>query len=56
MKKSKLEKGERMKQLTARVPHEVHRALKIRSAEEGRSCAVIVEEALRNYLVKGGRE
>ena len=41
------------KQLTIRVPPEVHRGLKVRSAEEGRSCAVIVEELVRGYLVKG---
>ena len=40
------------KQIVARVPEEVHRALKIRAAEEGRSVAVIVEEAIRAYLTK----
>ena len=41
------------KQLTVRVPPEVHRALRIRAAEEGRSCAVIVEGLVRRYLVGG---
>jgi len=41
------------KQLTVRVPPEVHRALRIRAAEEGRSCAVIVEGLVRRYLVEG---
>ena len=43
-----------MKQLVARIPEEVHRALKIRAAEEGKSVAVIVETLIREYLVKGG--
>ena len=43
------------KQITVRVPPEVHRALKIRAAEEGRSCAVIVEGLVRQYLVGGKR-
>lgn len=44
------------KQLVARVPPEVHRALRIRAAEEGRSCAVIVEGLVRQYLVGGKPE
>ena len=52
-----------MKQLVARIPEEVHRALKIRAAEDGQSVAVIVEGLIRQYLVwkdevgkaKGGR-
>ena len=39
------------KQLTIRVPVEVHRALKVRAAEEGRSLAVIIEGLVREYLV-----
>ncbi len=42
-----------MKQLVARVPEEVHRALKIRAAEEGKSVAVIVEGLIREYIQKG---
>jgi predicted HicB family RNase H-like nuclease len=38
------------KQLTTRIPPEVHRALRIRAAEEDRSCAEIVEELIRQYL------
>lgn len=49
--KTKLNDG--MKQLVARVPEEVHRALKVRAAEEGRSAAVIIEGLIRAYLVKG---
>lgn len=47
---------ENMKQLVARVPVEVHRALKIKAAEEGKSVAVIVEGLIRGYLQrsKGG--
>jgi predicted HicB family RNase H-like nuclease len=41
------------KQLTIRVPVEVHRALKVRAAEEGRSLAVIIEGMVREYLVGG---
>lgn len=37
-----------MKQLVARVPVEVHKALKIRAAEEGRSVAIIVEGLIGN--------
>ena len=49
--KTKLNDG--MKQLVARVPVEVHKALKIRAAEEGRSVAIIVEGLIRGYLTKG---
>ena len=48
-------KPNNMKQLVARIPEEVHRALKIRAAEEGRSVAVIIEGLIREYLVKGER-
>ena len=41
------------KQLTVRIPEDVHRALKIRGAEEGRAVAVIVEGLIRHYVVKG---
>ena len=51
--KTKLNDG--MKQLVARVPVEVHKALKIRAAEEGRSVAVIVEGLIREYIQKGDR-
>jgi len=50
-----------MKQLVARIPEEVHRGIKVRAAEEGKSVAVIVEGLIRQYLVeepsdkKGGR-
>jgi len=42
------------KQLTIRVPVEVHRALKVRAAEEGRSQAVIIEGLVRGYLAGTG--
>lgn len=44
---------DKMKMLVARVPEEVHRALKVRAAEEGKSVAVVVEGLIRAYLVKG---
>lgn len=40
------------KQLTIRIPPELHRAIRIRAAEEGRSCAAIVEGLVRQYLGK----
>lgn len=40
-----------MKQLVARVPEEVHRALKVRAAEEGKSVAVILERLIRHYVL-----
>jgi len=43
------------KQLTVRVPVDVHRALKVRAAEEGRTVAVLVESLVRSYLVEGKR-
>ena len=49
--KTKLNDG--MKQLVARVPVEVHKALKVRAAQEGKSVAVIVEKLVREYLRKG---
>ena len=42
-----------LKMMTVRVSPEVHRALKIRAAEEGRTVAVIVEGLIRRYLVGG---
>lgn len=42
-----------IKQLTIRVPEEVHRAMKLRAAEEGKSVAAIVEGLIREYLVRG---
>ena len=44
-----------MKQLVARVPEEVHRALKVKAAEDGKSIAVVIEGLIRDYLVKGPR-
>jgi plasmid stability protein len=43
------------KQLTVRLPEEVHRALKIRGAEEGRNMGELVERLVRQYLVKEKR-
>ncbi len=43
---------ENQKQLVARLPEEVHRALKIYAAEEGKSVAVIVEGLIREFLTK----
>ena len=51
--KTKLNDGR--KQIVARVPVEVHKAIKIRAAEDGRSVAVIGEKLIREYLTKGGR-
>lgn len=39
------------KQLVVRIPPDVHHALKVRAAEEGRSIAVLVEGLVRGYLV-----
>lgn len=41
------------KQLTIRVPADVHKAIKVRAAEEGRAIAIIVEGLVRQYLVGG---
>ena len=49
-------RADTMKQLAVKVPEEVHRALKIKAAEEGKSVAVIVEGIIREYLVKRGTE
>jgi len=49
----KTKPNDNMKQLVARVPEEVHRALKVRAAEDGKSVAVIVEKLIREYLTKG---
>ena len=40
-----------LKSLTIRIPEKLHRDLKVRAAEEGRSMAEIVETLLRDYLV-----
>lgn len=39
------------KQLTIRLPADVHKALKIQVAEEGRSMGELVEGLVRRYLV-----
>ena len=39
--------------VAAKVPPDVHRAAKQRAAEEGRPLTVLVEAALRAYLVGG---
>ena len=44
---------DKMKMLVARVPEEVHKAIKVRSAEEGKSIAVVVEGLIREYVQKG---
>lgn len=49
----KTKHNDNMKQLSVKVPVEVHKALKIRAAEDGRSVAVIVEGLIRQYLVSG---
>lgn len=41
------------KTVIAKVPEEVHRGLKIKAAEEGKSAAVIVEGLIRHYLLHG---
>jgi len=53
MRTKTTETTKEMKQVVIRVPEEVHRALKIRAAEEGRSIGVIVEGLIREYLTKG---
>jgi len=41
------------KQLTIRLPADVHRALKVRVAEEGRNMGELVEGLVRQWLVGG---
>ncbi len=41
-----------MKQVIARVPVEVHRALKTQAAEEGRSVSGIITGLIGEYLIK----
>ena len=48
-------KKDTWKTVIAKVPEEVHRGLKIKAAEEGKSVGVIVEGLVRDYLVKGGK-
>jgi plasmid stability protein len=47
MKKPKTEQ----KQLTIRLPADVHKALKIRVAEEDKNMGELVESLIRRYLV-----
>ena len=53
--RAKRDKEEKIvwKQMTIRVPHEVHRALKVRVAEEDSTVGETVERLIREYLVKG---
>lgn len=41
-----------MKKVSARVPEEVHKAIKIRAAGEGRSVSAIIEGLIQEYLIK----
>ena len=43
------------KQLTLRIPPDVHQAITVKAAEEDRTIAVIVEGLIRQYLVGGKR-
>ena len=43
------------KQLTLRIPPDVHQAIKVRAAEDGQTIGVIVEGLIRKYLVGGKR-
>ena len=43
---------ESMKQIGAKVPKELHHALKVRAAEEGKSISEIVEALIRKYIHK----
>lgn len=47
------------KQLTIRIPPEVHQAVKITAAKQDRSMAAVVEDLIREELVnesQGGKE
>lgn len=50
--RAKVDKVE-WKQQTIRIPADVHKALKIKAAEDGRSIAGIIEALVRAWLVKG---
>jgi len=50
MEKRVTESGKEMKMLTVRTPEELHRALKMKAAEEGQTVASIIEELIRRYL------
>ena len=39
-----------LKSLTIRIPEKLHRALKVKAAQEGRSMVDIVEAVLKQYL------
>lgn len=41
---------EKQKQLTIRIPEDVHRALKVKVAVESRNMAEVVEGLVRQYL------
>jgi len=50
---TKPKEGTKDKMLTVRISEELHRALKIRAVEEGRTVAVIISELIKKYLSKG---
>lgn len=54
MGKLKKTVAEDYKQLTVRIPPDLHRALRIRAAEEGKALTIIIEGLIRQYLVGGG--
>ena len=45
-----MESKEKVKQLTIRIPEDVHRALKVKVAVESRNMAEVIEGLVRQYL------
>lgn len=52
--RAKVDKVE-WKQQTIRIPAEVHKALKVKAAQEGKPVAQVIEALVRAWLQQGAR-
>lgn len=40
----------KLRSMTVRIPEELHRALKVKSAEQGKTMSVVVERLIKAFL------
>jgi predicted HicB family RNase H-like nuclease len=51
-RKSGIKKAEeeKMKQLTLRIPHDLHMALKLKCVKEGKTMGEVLKQAIKDYV------
>jgi len=54
-RKSRIKKAEeeKMKQLTLRIPHDLHTALKLKCVKEGKTMGEVLIQAIKEYVQIG---